>query len=56
MERNIRIIEHGSLGVLWVIGWLFAIGFLKLNIWKGLLAMIIRPYFLGAHFAGWNAV
>jgi len=45
-----RVEKHGSLGVLWIIGWLFTIGFLKLGFWKGLLGLIVWPYFLGAHF------
>lgn len=44
--------EHGSLGLLWFIGWLFTIGFLKLGFGKGALALLIWPYFLGAHFSG----
>ncbi len=43
--------EHSSLGVLWLIGWLFTIGFLKLGFWKGALGLLIWPYFLGVHFA-----
>jgi hypothetical protein len=37
-------------GVLWVIGWLFTIGFLKLSFAKGALALLLWPYFLGASF------
>ena len=42
----------GSCGVVWAIGWIFTIGFLKLAFWKGVLAIIVWPYYLGAHFAG----
>jgi hypothetical protein len=31
-------------------GWLFTIGFLKLTFWKGVLAVCIWPYYLGAFF------
>lgn len=37
----------GSLGILWVAGWLFTIGFLHLTFWKGVLAIVLWPYFLG---------
>ena len=40
------------IGPLWCIGWLFTIGFLKLPFfWKGVLALIIWPYYLGRFFA-----
>ena len=51
MGKPIKIEQHGGLGVLWFIGWLFTIGFLKLGFWKGVLALLIWPYFLGADFA-----
>ncbi len=50
MSKPVKIEQHGGLGVLWGIGWLFSIGFLKLGFWKGLLAILVWPYFLGAHF------
>jgi hypothetical protein len=34
------------------IGWLFSIGYLKLSFWKGFLAIIIWPYYLGVKFRG----
>ncbi|WP_404402462.1 hypothetical protein [Pelagibacterium halotolerans] len=52
MDRRINIEQHSSLGILWFIGWLFTIGYLKLGFWMGVLALIVWPYFLGAHFAG----
>ncbi len=51
MAEKIKIEQHSSLGALWFIGWLFSIGFLKLGFWKGVLAMLLWPYFLGAHLA-----
>lgn len=51
MDRKIKIEQHGGLGVLWMIGWLFSIGFLKLGFFKGLIAILLWPYFVGAHFA-----
>lgn len=32
---------------LWFGGWLFTIGFADLAFWKGLLALVLWPYFLG---------
>ncbi len=48
---KIRIEQHGFTGVVWVIGWLFSIGFLQMGFWKAILAIIVWPYFLGSHFA-----
>ena len=36
------------MGILWAIGWLFTIGFLHLSFWKGVLAIIIWPFYIGA--------
>jgi hypothetical protein len=41
---------HGGpmTGSLWFIGWLFSIGYLQMPFfWKGVLALIIWPYYLG---------
>ena len=44
-----RSVNHGTItGSLWIIGWLFTIGFLRLAFWKGFLALIIWPYYLGS--------
>jgi hypothetical protein len=38
-----------ALGPVWLIGWLFTIGYCGMPFfWKGLLALLIWPYFLGA--------
>lgn len=50
MER-IRIEQHSFMGLVWAAGWLFTIGYLKLTFWKGVLALFIWPYYLGAFFA-----
>jgi hypothetical protein len=47
MDR-IRIEQHSGLGVVWIAGWLFTIGYLKLAFWQGALALLIWPYDLGA--------
>lgn len=51
MSKIVRLEQHGPLGITWVMGWLFSVGFLKFGFWKGVLALMIWPYFLGAHFA-----
>ncbi len=38
------------MGPMWAMGWLFTIGFLRLSFWKGVLALVIWPYDLGAFF------
>ena len=50
MEK-IRIEQHSSIGLIWVAGWLFTIGFLQLSFWKGVLAIILWPYYIGAALA-----
>jgi len=49
--QKIKVENHSALGGLWIIGWLFTIGFLQLSFWKGVLALAIWPYFLGVTFA-----
>lgn len=46
-KSKIRIEQHSGTGIVWCVGWLFAIGFLELSFWKGLLALVIWPYYLG---------
>ena len=46
-RRNITIQQHSGFGLLWIIGWLFTIGFLEKGFFGGLLALIIWPYMLG---------
>ncbi|HTS89253.1 MAG TPA: hypothetical protein VMG41_12250 [Gemmatimonadales bacterium] len=50
MDR-IRIEQHGFTGTVWTAGWLFTIGFLHLTFWKGVLALLIWPYYLGTAFS-----
>ncbi|HTP51917.1 MAG TPA: hypothetical protein VMK42_14585 [Anaeromyxobacteraceae bacterium] len=49
MEK-LRIEQHSFTGTLWVAGWLFSIGYLRLSFWKGVLAIALWPYYLGATF------
>jgi hypothetical protein len=46
MEK-IRIEQHTLSGGFWCGAWLFTLGFLKLQFWKGVLAILLWPYFLG---------
>ena len=47
MEK-IRIEQHSFVGSLWFVGWLFTLGLLHLSFWKGVLAIVVWPYYLGA--------
>jgi len=48
---KIEVQNHSSLGLLWCAGWLFTLGYLKLGFWRGLLGVIVWPYFIGADLA-----
>ena len=48
------ITQQNELGIFWLMGWIFTIGYLKLNFWKGALALIISPYYLGISFSKIN--
>ncbi len=50
MEK-IRINQQSFMGALWVWAWLFTIGFLHLTFWKGVLAIVLWPYYLGVKFS-----
>ena len=43
--------RFGLGSAVWTAGWLFSIGYLHLPIWRGVLALFIWPYFLGAAVA-----
>ncbi len=49
-KERIRIEQHSFGGMLWFGGWLFTLGFLGLSFWKGVLALLIWPYYLGVAF------
>ncbi len=49
--QHIKVEQHGFAGLLWIGGWLFTIGFLKLTLGKGLLALLLWPYYLGLTFS-----
>jgi hypothetical protein len=50
MEK-IKIENYMFAGGFWFAAWLFTIGFLHLTFWKGVLALLLWPYFLGVTFA-----
>ncbi len=39
--------SDGFAGALWVIGWLFTIGYLHLVWWKIILGIVVWPLYLG---------
>lgn len=50
-KERISIEQHSFGGMLWFAGWLFTIGFLHLGLWKGVLALLIWPYYVGVALA-----
>ncbi len=50
MASDTKVRVDSGFGLIWCIGWLFTIGYLKLTFWTGVLAMIIWPYYLGVEF------
>lgn len=46
-NTNTKVVVQSSLGMVWFIGWLFTLGYLNLGFWKGVLALIVWPYYLG---------
>jgi hypothetical protein len=49
--NKIKVETHMLSGGAWFAAWLFTLGFLKLTFWKGVLAVVAWPYFLGAFFS-----
>ena len=54
MEK-IKIDNNGGFWV-WLVGWLFTIGFLQLAFWKGVMAIVLWPYYIGMAVAGFSAL
>jgi hypothetical protein len=48
---KIRVEQHTFTAGTWCAAWLFTIGFLHLNFWGDVLAILLWPYYLGVHFA-----
>jgi hypothetical protein len=48
-KQRVRGTDAGALiGPVWLIGWLFTIGYCGLPFWRAVLALVIWPHFLGA--------
>lgn len=47
----VKVQHHSLWGGLWFGGWLFTLGYLKLAFWKGVLALLLWPYYLGLAFS-----
>jgi hypothetical protein len=50
-KMKINIEQHTFMGTVWCGAWLFTVGFLHLGFWKGVLAIVLWPYFLGVHYS-----
>jgi hypothetical protein len=37
--------------MIWVIGWLFTLGYLHPHVWKAVLAIVAWPFYLGTALA-----
>ena len=44
---KVKVEQHGGKGAVWIVGWLFTIGFVGLSFGQGVLAIFIWPYYLG---------
>jgi hypothetical protein len=49
--ETVRIEQPSVTGSIWFAGWLFTIGYLHLAFWKGVLAVVLWPYYLGTVFS-----
>lgn len=47
--KKIKVENHSFTGFSWFALWLFTIGFLHLDFWHGVLALILWPYYLGIY-------
>lgn len=47
-----KVEHHCFTAFSWFAGWLFTIGFLELSFWKGVLAILLWPYYLGVEISG----
>lgn len=48
-QQKIKIEQQTFTGCLWFAAWLFTIVYLHLSFWRGVLALVIWPYDIGAH-------
>ena len=54
--QRIKIEQQSAAGLLWLMGWLFTIGFLHLSFWSGVFAIVLWPYDLGVFFSAAHKV
>jgi hypothetical protein len=47
--QKIKVENQTLTGFSWLSGWLFTIGFLQLTFWKGVMAILLWPYYIGTH-------
>ena len=47
--RKIQVSQQSFIGMAWYAAWLFTIGYLHLTFWKGALALVLWPYYIGVH-------
>ena len=50
--NKIKVENHSFTAFSWFAAWLFTIGFLQLGFWKGVLAILVWPYFIGVYVHG----
>ncbi|NNM33015.1 MAG: hypothetical protein HKO53_08105 [Gemmatimonadetes bacterium] len=50
MEK-IKIEQHSLGGMLWFAGWLFTLGYLQPGFWRGALALLVWPYYVGVEIS-----
>jgi hypothetical protein len=48
-SQRIKIEQHTFTGGVWCAAWLFTIGYLHLHFWRGFLAIVLWPYYIGSH-------
>ena len=48
MDKRINVSQQGGNCMLWLVGWLFTIGFSGLTFGQGVFALLVWPYYLGA--------
>lgn len=47
-DKKERQVEIQNQIPIWLIGWLFTLGFAKLGFVQGLIAIVLWPYYLGS--------
>lgn len=49
---KVKVENHSFTAFSWFAAWLFTIGFLDLSFGKGLLAVLLWPYYIGQYVSG----